>query len=189
MYLFFDTETTGLPPNYNAPLTDFKNWPRMVQIAWVYQNSSGQVVDRACHIIKPQGYSIPIDASNLHRITTNRAKQEGVELVWVLERFNKLVNESIYIVAHNISFDEKIIGAEFLRNKMTNSLQGKHRICTMEKSVNFCGLKTQYGYKRPKLSELHWKLFECNFDGAHDAHADISATVKCFWELRRRGIL
>ncbi len=33
MYLIFDTETTGLPKNYNAPLTDADNWPRLVQLA------------------------------------------------------------------------------------------------------------------------------------------------------------
>jgi len=30
MYLFFDTETTGLPRNWKAPVTDLDNWPRMV---------------------------------------------------------------------------------------------------------------------------------------------------------------
>lgn len=27
MYLFFDTETTGLPKRWNAPVTDLENWP------------------------------------------------------------------------------------------------------------------------------------------------------------------
>jgi len=30
MFLIFDTETTGLPRNFKAPLTDFDNWPRLV---------------------------------------------------------------------------------------------------------------------------------------------------------------
>ncbi|PJB57251.1 MAG: 3'-5' exonuclease, partial [Bacteroidetes bacterium CG_4_9_14_3_um_filter_41_19] len=34
MFLIFDTETTGLPQRYDAPLTDFDNWPRMIQLAW-----------------------------------------------------------------------------------------------------------------------------------------------------------
>jgi hypothetical protein len=36
MYLFFDTETTGLPKNYKAPVTDLNNWPRLVQLAWLF---------------------------------------------------------------------------------------------------------------------------------------------------------
>lgn len=27
MFLFFDTETTGLPQRWNAPVTDVDNWP------------------------------------------------------------------------------------------------------------------------------------------------------------------
>ena len=32
MYLIFDTETTGLPRNFKAPITDTDNWPRVVQL-------------------------------------------------------------------------------------------------------------------------------------------------------------
>ena len=35
-YLFFDTETTGLPRNWSAPVSDLNNWPRLVQIAWIF---------------------------------------------------------------------------------------------------------------------------------------------------------
>lgn len=34
-YLFIDTETTGLPKEYDAPYTDIDNWPRLVQLAWI----------------------------------------------------------------------------------------------------------------------------------------------------------
>ena len=72
---------------------------------------------------------------------------------------------------------------------MPNSLNGKRRICTMEGSVDFCAIPGPYGYKWPKLSELHYKLFRTGFEEAHNAAADIRATGKCFWELKRRGIL
>jgi len=39
MFLIFDTETTGLPKNFNAPITDVDNWPRCVQIAWQLHDS------------------------------------------------------------------------------------------------------------------------------------------------------
>ncbi len=90
-------------------------------------------------------------------------------------------------VAHNMSFDEMIIGAEFLRNKMVNSLDTRNKICTMHSTTNFCKLDGPYGYKWPKLSELHYKLFSTGFEEAHDASVDITATAKCFWELRKRG--
>jgi len=86
-----------------------------------------------------------------------------------------------------MSFDEKIVGAEFLRNGMQNSIQTKNKICTMERTTNFCAIDGPYGYKWPKLSELHYKLFGIGFEEAHNAAIDITATAKCFWELKRLG--
>jgi DNA polymerase III epsilon subunit-like protein len=88
-----------------------------------------------------------------------------------------------------MSFDEKILGAEFLRMGMKNPIPSKQKICTMESTTNFCALHGPYGYKWPKLSELHRKLFRCDFEEAHNAAVDITATAKCFWELRRIGKL
>jgi len=39
------------------------------------------------------------------------------------------------------------------------------------------------------LSELHLKLFDTPFEGAHDAKEDVQACANCFFELRRRSIL
>jgi hypothetical protein len=55
----------------------------------------------------------------------------------------------------------------------------------MEKTTNFCAIQGPYGYKWPKLSELYFKLFQSNFEEAHNAAADIKATAKCFWELKK----
>ncbi len=189
MYLFFDTETTGLPRNWKAPLTDLNNWPRMVQLAFMYFDEEGTLISEGDFIIKPIGFTIPLDASRIHGITTERAIREGLPLETVLQQFHALVAQTDTLVAHNISFDEKIIGAEFLRCHMPNSLNGKRKICTMDSTTNFCAINGPYGYKWPKLSELHYKLFRTGFEEAHNAAADIKATVKCFWELKRRGIL
>ena len=91
-----------------------------------------------------------------------------------------------------MSFDEKIIGAEFLRNGFANIIVTKNKICTKDESVNFCaipGVNGKDGFKWPKLSELHKKLFNTDFADSHNAAADITATAKCFWELKRRGVL
>jgi DNA polymerase-3 subunit epsilon len=63
------------------------------------------------------------------------------------------------------------------------------KICTMMKSTSFCKLPAKRGYKWPKLDELHQTLFGCDFEGAHDAGSDVLATVKCFFELVRLGVI
>ena len=115
--------------------------------------------------------------------------EEGVALGGVLAYFHELVAEAEVLVAHNISFDEKIVGAEFLRNGMENIIVPKKRICTMQSTTDFCAIPGPYGNKWPKLSELHFKLFGSNFEEAHNAAADIGATARCFWELKRRGLV
>jgi len=189
MYLFFDTETTGLPRNWKAPVTDLNNWPRLVQLAYLYYDADGKKIIGGDFIIKPEGFTIPTDASRVHGITTERALEEGVALGGVLANFHELVVEAEVLVAHNIAFDEKIMGAEFLRNKMENIIVPKKKVCTMQSTTDFCAIPGPYGNKWPKLSELHFKLFGSNFEEAHNAAADINATARCFWELKRRGLV
>lgn len=189
MYLFFDTETTGLPRNWNAPVSDLDNWPRLVQIAWLQYDSKGRKVLEQDYIIRPEGFTIPPDASRVHGISTEQAVREGADLRDVLKEFSGLIDEAKFLVAHNIGFDEKIVGAEFLRKEVKNSLFKIDKFCTMKASTSYCELPGNYGYKWPKLSELHFKLFNSGFEEAHNAAVDIEACAKCFWELKQRGII
>lgn len=189
MYLFFDTETTGLPKNYKAPVTNSANWPRMVQLAWHMYDNNGLQVDSQDYIIKPENYTIPVEASKIHRITTERALSEGENLEKVLLLFNEQITKTDFLVAHNIGFDEKILGAEFFRKKIESQLLKKKKICTMLASVDYCRIPGNYGFKWPKLAELHHALFGKDFEEAHDAAADIKATALCFWELKKRGVI
>jgi len=187
--LFFVTETTGLPINWKAPVTTLSNWPRMVQLAFLLYDKDGVEIDQGDYIIKPEGYSIPIPSSRIHGITTERALAEGKSLFEVLQNFHSLVSDSELLVARNISFDEKIVGAEFLRNGMINSIASKRKICTMLESTDYCGIPGPYGNKWPKLPELHYKLLMESLEEAHNASVDIEITAKCFWEMKRRGII
>ena len=187
MYLFFDTETTGLPKNYKAPVSELNNWPRLVQLAYLFYDQNGNRISGGDFLIKPEGFTIPAEASRIHGISNENAIQEGKDLRTVLLDFLSLIDQAEYLVAHNMSFDEKIVGAEFLRNGMQDSIGMKRKICTMQSTTNFCKIDGPYGYKWPKLSELHYKLFRTDFQEAHNAAIDINATAKCFWELRRLG--
>ncbi|MGZ5274154.1 MAG: 3'-5' exonuclease, partial [Kaistella sp.] len=123
MYLIFDTETTGLPKNFNAPLTDSDNWPRMVQIAWQLHDRDGNLIENQDYIIKPEGYDIPFNATRIHGISTKMAKAEGRDLAEVLAEFNEVLQKAEVVAGHNIDFDYKIAGAEFHRKNIDNTLQ------------------------------------------------------------------
>jgi len=185
--LLFDTETTGLPKNWKAPVTDLNNWPRLVQLAWLLYDKNGNQLSAKSFIIKPAGFAIPPESTKIHGVSTEKAIMEGFDINMVLTEFLTFIDQADYIVGHNLSFDEKIVGAELLRNNMKNVLPTKKRICTMETTTNFCAIPGPYGYKWPKLSELHYKLFQSDYEEKHNAATDILATARCFWELKRIG--
>ena len=187
-YLFFDTETTGVPNDWNAPASDLNNWPRLVQLAYLLYDAEGVLISSNDYIIRPEGFIIPEESSNIHGITYDYAKSHGQVLSEVLSDFEEQCKISKHLVAHNINFDSRVMGAEFLRQTQNNPLSKLNLICTMEGTVDFCKIEGYYGYKWPKLSELYIKLFGVGFENAHDASADIEATAKCFWELKKRGL-
>lgn len=189
MYLFFDTETTGLPKNYNAPASDSDNWPRLVQLAWLQYNDDEQLEQTGNLIVKPIGFDIPQEATNIHGISTEKAVNEGIALADALIEFNAIVRKSTILVAHNISFDEKIIEAEYLRYYPTANLSEIKKICTKNASTNYCKIPGRYGYKWPSLMELHELLFGIQFEDAHDALVDVKACAKCFFELKKRNVI
>jgi len=189
MYLVFDTETTGLPKNYNAPVSRLSNWPRIVQIAWKRFDKSGAELESKNHIIKPDGFSIPYKATRIHGINTEFAIQNGVDIKIALDNLSNSITLSKLLVAHNINFDEKIVGAEFLRLGLENPLNNIKKICLMKSSTEYCKIHGQYGYKWPSLTELHYKIFRTDFKEAHNAEIDVKACANCFFKLIELGVL
>ena len=191
MFLIYDTETTGLPRNYEAPVTDLENWPRVVQLAWQLHDADGSLIEARDFLIKPENFTIPYNASKVHGITTELALEQGDDLRLVLEQFVLALEQTRVVVGHNIDFDLNIIGAEFLRCGFKNYFEGKLQLCTKLESVDFCALPGGRGggFKWPNLEELHNKLFGEDFPDAHNAAADVMATSRCFLELVRLGVI
>ena len=186
-YLIFDTETTGLPKSWNAPVHKLDNWPRLVQLAWTLFDEKGQDQIKYSKIIKPDGFIIPPEASKVHGITTDKANQDGELLTNVLNEFCQVINrENLTLVALNMAFDEKIIGAEILRMNIKSNFFDLPKICTMKSTIDFCNLPNK---KYPRLEELYYILFKTVFKDAHRADIDVAACAECFFELKRKRIV
>ncbi|NNE77532.1 MAG: PHP domain-containing protein, partial [Pricia sp.] len=189
MYLIFDTETTGLPKRWDAPITDTDNWPRCIQIAWQLHDAMGNLVEHQDYLVRPDGFNIPYDAEQVHGISTALAEQKGVPMIEVLDKFNTAMGNTKFIVGQNVNFDLNIMGAEFHRMGIENPLQDLPVLdtCT-EETAALCQIPGGRGgkFKLPTLTELHEYLFKEPFDEAHNATADVEATTRCFLELVRR---
>ena len=189
MYLIFDTETTGLPKRWDAPITDTDNWPRCIQIAWQLHDAMGNCIEHQDYLVKPESFNIPYDAEKIHGISTELAQEQGVLLSEVLEKFNSALSKTKFVVGQNVKFDLNIMGAEFVREDLANPLQELPVLdtCT-EHTASLCQIPGgRYGkFKLPTLTELHEYLFNKPFAEAHNATADVEATTRCFFELIRK---
>lgn len=186
MYLIFDTETTGLPKNKQAPLNDFDNWPRVVQVAWQLHDNKGKLLSNENIIVKPVGFTIPFNAEKVHGISTQRALDEGKPLEEILDRFTEDLNRAELIIGHNIiDFDVKVVGSEYLRIGKENVIATKEALDTQLATTEYCAIPGGRGgqFKWPSLLELHNKLFGEGFGDAHDAAYDVAANAKCYFGL------
>ena len=191
MYLIFDTETTGLPKRWDAPITDSDNWPRCIQIAWQLHDEMGQLIEHQDYLVKPDGFNIPYDAERIHGISTELAEADGITLAEVLEKFNIALSKTKFIVGQNLGFDVNIMGAEFHRMGVDSPMSTMPVLdtCT-EVTASLLQLPGGRGgkFKLPTLTELHSYLFNKPFAEAHNATADVEATTRCFLELIRREV-
>jgi DNA polymerase-3 subunit alpha len=191
MYLIFDTETTGLPKRWDAPISDSENWPRAIQVAWQLHDEMGRLIDHEDFLIQPDGFNIPYDAEQIHGISTELAAKDGISLQDGLDRFQKALAKTKFIVGQNLGFDVNIMGAEFYREGIETKLTELPVLdtCT-ETTAKLCQIPGGRGgkFKLPTLTELHEHLFNKPFAEAHNATADVEATTRCFLELIRLRI-
>lgn len=189
-YLFFDTETTGLPRSQSASTKDSNAWPHIVQLSWILSDKEGHIIGKHNYIIQPEGFKIPYTASQVHGITQEIALEKGVPLKEAMYVFLKDVDSADSLVGHNLDFDCKMISAELNRTGAEDILVNKIHRDTMKESAEYYGEKGNYGnYKWPKLQNLYQRLFGEEFANAHDSSSDVEATFKCFWELVKRNVI
>jgi DNA polymerase III epsilon subunit-like protein len=187
-FFFFDCETTGLPVRRNQSVRDVDGWPRLVQLAWASYDAWGRPKTAESRIVRPEGFLIPADSTKIHGISHDRAVETGAPVAEVLGLFAGVLEDPFdAVIAHNLEYDINVVGAELIRANISSRLFDRPGLCTMKTTTGLLQLPGPYGFKWPKLEELHVFLFGKGYDGAHDAALDVEACARCFFELRRRG--
>lgn len=188
-FLVFDTETNGKAKNFNAPVTNLDNWPRIAQLGWQLYDQKQNLLNEGSVLIQPDGWVIPKEKFFIdNNMSTERCQEFGIPISQALDKLLFDVTKADYLIAHNMNFDINVLGAELIRAKkeMPKKIA---QVCTMESSTNYCKIAGPYGYKWPTLTELHTKLFSKGFEGAHDALDDVKACAKSFFELVKRNVI
>jgi len=192
--LTFDTETTGLIPK-NESFYNTKEWPHIVQLSFIlYDIKKKKTLDSKDHIIKiPKEIPIPKESTDVHGIDKEKTEMFGVDIKEALGDLRKAIKEADLIVAHNISFDKRIVIVESIRNKMPSLfiVEGKHKpeYCSMKSSVDICKIERIWKsgekyYKFPTLLELHKHIFDETPENLHNAMTDVLVCLRCYCYLK-----
>ena len=200
-FLFFDTETNGLPKRRNAPLSNTANWPNVVQLAWEiwrYESGTYTKIDQQSFIVKmPLDFVWDAGSTKIHSIDRERSERDGTPGAIVLDKFKVAASQCQQIIAHNMAFDKPVLQCEYIRinPSETFSWWPATELCTMEKTKGLLKLKSLYPkpsdpYKFPKLQELYTYLFpDPHSLQFHSADVDVACLVRCFMELARRNYI
>ena len=194
--LFFDTETSG----FMSKKTDFDHPDQAwcIQIGAILSNADETFAELNV-LIQANGRSINYHAQEIHKISAEKADLEGIPEAEACGKFAELLILTPTIVCHNFDFDWPFVYQMMQRN--LDELSDQHRSRFYIEYPHFCTMKNPQvkahvdarnikGHKKmPKLSELHTRLFGYDFEGAHDAMADIQATRRCYYELINQGII
>ncbi|WP_034301001.1 3'-5' exonuclease [Herbaspirillum sp. RV1423] len=195
--LIYDTETTGLPV-WSQP-SDHPDQPRVIELAAeLIDTDSREVIACMSFIIKPEGWTIPPEITTLTGISNELANAVGVPMKMVLPCFMALWAESDRRVAHNESFDMRMIRIELMRaagyQQFADEWKAAPAFCTQASSTNILNLpptekmraKNMKGPKSPNLSEAYEFFTGQKFEGAHRASADVAACRTVFFGIRDR---
>lgn len=192
--LVFDVETTGLMTERNASITDTTKWPYIVQLSYlIYDTAFNKITMINDDIIRlPNDINMSDICSNIHGITKEKSNLLGININYALIKFNECLKKADCIVAHNISFDKRIIMVECIRNniKQQFNINGikKNEYCTMKNGINICKIKIENlaektYYKFPKLSELYYHYFKTIPNGLHNSKKDILVCLRCYCKM------
>ena len=206
--LAYDTETTGLP-DWNQP-NEAPQQPHLVELAaLLFDTATGDLVEQLHAIVRPDGWTIPGDVAAIHGITTERAMDEGRPEADVVAEFLELHSRCDMRVAHNESFDARILriaikrygngatGWEQLtqdeRDAIADTFKARPAYCTCNAAKPIMKLpptekmlanpRFRNSHKPPNLQEAHQHFLGAPFEGAHGALADARACAAVYFAM------
>ena len=191
----FDTETTGLPA-FKLP-SDDPSQPHIVDICALLYTPDGELVDSFEALVKPDGWIIPDDVSAIHGITTEHALAEGIPEVDALLGFLSIWRQAGLRVAHNVSFDDRILRIGLMRHfdeDTADAFKAGASYCTCQNSKNLVKcpptekmIRAGFGnqYKVPTVAEALLHFTGDELIGGHRARPDTEACARIYFELQK----
>jgi DNA polymerase-3 subunit epsilon len=194
MILVYDTETTGLP-DFKARSAD-PIQPHIVQLALVLFDDAGTEVDHWSMTVIPECWTIPPETIAIHGITQEEATECGVPEYEAASRFLAWQARASLRVAHNESFDRRIMRIAMTRagfeRDVIEATEARASFDTCRSAQDIVNLpptsamvaRGMMGAKPPKLTECIDYFFQEKIEGAHDALVDARACARIYFHLQ-----
>jgi len=188
--IVLDTETTGVPQK-GASIYETEKYPYIIQISWaIYDDEEKRVIEEKDYIISlSKNVEITQESINIHGITREISEMKGVSIREALFDLNVAFRSCNMMVAHNLSFDKRMVIVESKRNRIYINFPEKE-YCTMKNSVNVCKIPIVLAngdnvYKFPKLVELYKYLYNTDEtpENMHNSMVDVNICMKCYAAL------
>lgn len=161
-YSCIDVETTGLN----------KNTDRIIQLAVTnFDENFNILLDRSWYI-KPSGtWKINPDAEAVHNISEEIINEKGISLKSVAPVFLEIIADNPILTYNGSSFDISFIQREFEREGLETGFENHQYIDAfdIERRIN-----------SNRLGEVYKRYYGEDFEDAHDALADVHATIKVY---------
>lgn len=197
MILFFDTETNS------KPLQGIPEWaegqPRIVQLAAMLTDENGKEINSMSLVIRPDGWIIPEQLTEIHGISQHFAEHVGVPIKSALSAFRFMARPAMRYVAHSVEFDRDRVNAEMTWAGVREKWEVDSQLCFCTKNgmTDVCKIPFPNGARRwgtqshkwPTLDEAHRHCFGTPVENAHDALADVRACARVFFWMREQGLV
>lgn len=185
--LFLDLETTGLPQTpsfgkwYHYTELDKYSTSTVLSIC-MYLYIDNKLVNKFYTYIKHDN-KLEINNTHIHGITESDIQNKGVEWDKISSILETLIDNTDFIIGHNVLFDTNVLSSELYRNGYENlaeKISKKEIYCTKVNGKIYCKLN-----KYPKLSELYKILFNKEMEGAHNAEMDVINCAECYFRMNQ----
>jgi DNA polymerase-3 subunit epsilon len=165
-------------PDWKQP-SESDSQPHIVQIgALLVDNTTQKTIASIDVIIKPDGWVIPKEVSDIHGITTEHALAVGIPEQAAVEMLLRLRGDHER-VAYNKNFDQRIIRIALKRFFSAKTIE-KWAV----KDDHHCSMRLArevIGGKQPKLIEAYKAVCGKDLIDAHTAMADAQASKEVYF--------
>jgi len=172
----FDTETTGLLKPRAAGI---ESQPYITEIYIVQVDEDFKILKELDTYVK-----IPVPIPDfITKITGIKDSDlaDAPTFEEILPDLFDIFEDSTEMVAHNLSFDKAMVGNQLIRANQLSFPFPVIETCTVLKSMCL-------EQRRINLTRLHEILLGQGFPDAHRAKSDVQALVRCYHQMRERGL-